>query len=169
MDLTPQVYTAKVMHKRLFPKVNQFTYGVYYVALPLPAATLPSRWLSFQNKDYGNRDGGDVGVWARGILTEYGLQEITEHITLITMPRVLGYAFNPVSFFMCLDQDKRLRAPIMGRFPPMNGCRQIRCFTYPLFCQETGTINSVFPLRKTASVSGLITMMISTINTSSPH
>jgi DUF1365 family protein len=112
MDLTPQVYTAKVMHKRLFPKVNQFTYGVYYVALPLPAATLPSRWLSFQNKDYGNRDGGDVGVWARGVLADYGLQEITTHITLITMPRVLGYAFNPVSFFMCLDQDKRLRAVI---------------------------------------------------------
>jgi uncharacterized protein len=112
MDITPQIYTAKVMHKRLFPKVNQFTYGVYYVALPLPALSLPSRLLSFYNKDHGARDGSDVGAWARNILAEYGLNDIISHITLITMPRVLGYVFNPVSFYMCLDNDKKLRAVI---------------------------------------------------------
>ena len=112
MDLTPQIYTTKVMHKRLFPKVNQFTYGVYYVALPLPAAALPSRLLSFHNKDHGARDGGDVGAWARTLLKPYGLDTLAKNITLITMPRVLGYVFNPVSFFMCLDKDKLLRAVI---------------------------------------------------------
>ena len=108
----PQIYTAKVIHKRLFPKVNQFTYGVYYVALPLPAAKLPSRLLSFHNKDHGARDGSDVGAWARNLLKTYGLDALVENITLITMPRVLGYVFNPVSFFMCLDKDKQLRAVI---------------------------------------------------------
>jgi DUF1365 family protein len=112
MELTPQIYTAKVMHKRLFPKVNQFTYGVYYVALPLPATKLPSRLLSFYNKDHGARDGGDVGAWARTLLKLYGLDGLVENITLITMPRVLGYVFNPVSFFMCLDKDNQLRAVI---------------------------------------------------------
>ena len=112
MDVTPQIYTAKVMHKRLFPKVNQFTYGVYYVALPLPATSLPSRLLSFREQDHGARDGGDVGVWARTLLNTYGIDALIENIILITMPRVLGYVFNPVSFFMCLDKDKRLRAVI---------------------------------------------------------
>ncbi|MDX1975217.1 MAG: DUF1365 domain-containing protein [Rickettsiales bacterium] len=112
MDVTPQIYTAKVMHKRLFPKVNQFTYGVYYVALPLPAAALPSRMLSFHNKDHGARDGTDVSTWARSILKTYGLDALVENITLITMPRVLCYVFNPVSFFMCMDKDTRLRAVI---------------------------------------------------------
>ena len=31
---------------------------------------------------------------------------------LITMPRVLGYVFNPVSFYLCLDADKGLSAVI---------------------------------------------------------
>lgn len=112
MDLTPQIYTAKVMHKRLFPKVNQFTYGVYYVALPLPATPLPSRLLSFHNKDHGTCDGSDVGAWARTLLKTYDLDAQVKSIMLITMPRVLGYVFNPVSFFMCLDKDKQLSAVI---------------------------------------------------------
>lgn len=112
MDITPQIYTAKVMHKRLFPKVNQFTYGVYYLALPLPAPKLPSRLLSFHEKDHGARDGGDIQTWAREILKQYGLNEPIKNITLITMPRVLGYVFNPVSFFLCLDAEHKLRAVI---------------------------------------------------------
>lgn len=112
MEITPQIYTAKVMHKRLFPKVNQFIYRVYYVALPLPATKLPGRLLSFYNKDHGACDGSEVGAWARSILKTYGLDVLVENITLITMPRVLGYVFNPVSFFMCLDKDKQLRAVI---------------------------------------------------------
>lgn len=112
MELTPQIYTAKVMHKRLFPKVNQFTYGVYYLALPLPAAALPNRILSFHQKDHGARDGSDLAMWARTILSDYGLDDKITHITLITMPRVMGYVFNPVSFFLCLDDTRTLRAVI---------------------------------------------------------
>lgn len=112
MDVAPHIYTAKVMHKRLFPKINQFTYGVYYLALPLPAAPLPSHLLSFKEKDHGARDGSDISSWARTILSSYGLNEKVSRITLITMPRVLGYVFNPVSFFLCFDEANQLRAVI---------------------------------------------------------
>lgn len=112
MELVPQIYTAKVMHKRLFPKVNQFTYSVYYVSLPLPAQKLPSKLLAFYDKDHGNRDGADLKSWAKNILKNYGLDDIVDTINLITMPRVLGYVFNPVSFFMCFDSEKKLRAVI---------------------------------------------------------
>lgn len=112
MVLTPQIYTAKVMHKRLFPKVNHFVYGLYYLALPLPATSLPSRILSFNAKDHGARDGSDVQDWARGILSGYGLNEHVSRIVLVTMPRVFGYVFNPVSFFLCLDTEHKLRAVI---------------------------------------------------------
>lgn len=112
MEIAPQIYTAKVMHKRLFPKVNKFTYGVYYLALPLPATPLPSRLLSYRDKDHGPRDGSDVGAWAKSVLKIYGLDALVEHMMLITMPRVLGYVFNPVSFFLCLDKEKQLRAVI---------------------------------------------------------
>lgn len=110
MVISPQLYTAKVMHKRFFPKENSFSYGVYYLALPLPAAEIPGRLASFYSKDVGKRDGGDPTPWVRGILSDYGLNEKTTDIILITMPRVLGYIFNPVSFYLCLDGNKNLRA-----------------------------------------------------------
>lgn len=120
MEIEPQIFTAKVMHKRLFPKVNQFTYGVYYLALPL--AMLDDKRLmthlsvnrrgilSFYDKDHGAKDGSNLEVWVRGILGECGLSEIVTGITLISMPRILGYVFNPVSFWMCHDADGQLRA-----------------------------------------------------------
>jgi DUF1365 family protein len=103
---------AKVMHKRLAPRVNSFTYSVYYLALPLPTAPLPSHVLSFHAKDLGQRDGTDPTLWARAILRDYGLDSATQTILLLTMPRVLGYVFNPVSFYLCLDATNALRAVI---------------------------------------------------------
>lgn len=112
MDIVPQIFSAKVMHKRLFPKANQFTYGVYYLALPLPAPALPGMLTRFDAKDVGYRDGSDPGTFAKHILAAYGLEDETRHIMLITLPRVLGYVFNPVSFYLCLDAHKQLRAVI---------------------------------------------------------
>lgn len=112
MEIAPQIFTAKVMHKRLFPKVNAFTYGVYYVATPLPAAPLPSIVQRFPADDLGYRDGRAPELWAREILEQHGIAEQVAHIVLITMPRVLGHVFNPVSFYLCMDSDKNLRAVI---------------------------------------------------------
>lgn len=110
MVIAPQLYIAKVMHKRFFPQENTFQYGVYYLALPLPAAPVAGWLTSFHIKDVGNRDGSDPTPWARKILADYDLDRITENIILLTMPRVLGYVFNPVSFYLCLDKENALRA-----------------------------------------------------------
>lgn len=120
MEITPQIFTAKVMHKRLFPKVNSFTYGVYYLALPLSKlsdkittenlAINKFGVLSFYEKDYGEKDGSNPDQWIRAILKKHGLDHITNEVMLISMPRVLGYVFNPVSFWICLDKKGNLRA-----------------------------------------------------------
>ena len=102
--IAPQIYTARVMHKRLFPKENSFHYGVYYLVLPLPAAPINGWLASFHAKDVGKRDGSDPEAWARSILSDYGLSEKTNKIILVTMPRVLGYVFNPVSFYLCIGE-----------------------------------------------------------------
>jgi DUF1365 family protein len=100
------------MHKRLVPKVHAFTYRVYYLAMPLPATKLPSWIQRFPADDLGYRDGRPPELWARSILAEHGLGEITPHLVLLTMPRVLGYVFNPVSFYLCMDDTRRIRAVI---------------------------------------------------------
>lgn len=107
------------MHKRLFPAVNKFTYRVYYVVLPLEklesveglAINKPA-WMNFRTRDYGPRDGSDLAQWGRVLLQQYGLNDITKHLMLVTMPRILGYGFNPVSFWLCLDDAHQIRAVI---------------------------------------------------------
>ncbi len=107
---TPHIYSAKVVHKRILPKENSFSYSVYYLVLPLPASTVPGWLASFHAKDLGFRDGSDPLDYAKKILADYGLNTICDRIVLVTMPRVLGYVFNPVSFYLCLDTTDSLRA-----------------------------------------------------------
>lgn len=113
---TPQIIFGKVMHARLFPKKNHFTYGIYYLSLPLshlknlPIAYNKFAPLSFYNSDHGARDGSNLEDWARDILRSYNLEKIDGDITLICMPRIFGYTFNPVSFWLCHDKENTLRA-----------------------------------------------------------
>jgi DUF1365 family protein len=107
---------GSVMHKRLTPKVNAFNYGIYYLVLPLkslnalPIAHNKFGLLSFYDKDHGARDGSDLNAWIRNILHKASIDEADGNITLITMPRVLGYVFNPVSFWFCHDKAGQVRA-----------------------------------------------------------
>jgi len=117
MGVTPQILTAKVTHKRLAPKINQFTYSVYYLALPLKqldkANIVVDKFakLSFYNKDHGNKDGSSLQTWASDILDKNNVQDVV-NITLVTMPRIFGYVFNPVSFWLCTDGKQNLKAVI---------------------------------------------------------
>jgi len=100
------------MHKRLIPKVNQFTYGVYYLVLPISdidnLSLLPP-FLTFKKKDHGARNGEDLKLWIYSILRENKISCDGE-IMLVCMPRIFGYVFNPVSFWFCLDKQGKLKA-----------------------------------------------------------
>lgn len=102
------------MHARLFPRNNTFEYGIYYVALPLARLTelpLTERgFVSFAARDHGPCDGGDLLAWARDILVRFGMTAADGDIVLVCMPRVMGYVFNPVSFWLCYDRAGGLRA-----------------------------------------------------------
>lgn len=113
------IYTAKVMHKRLFPKINKFQYHVYYIKLPLKRLDSPELHkaiainkpglISFHEKDHGPRDGSPLLPWIENILAEHIVKEIVD-IQLICMPRIFGYVFNPISYWLCLGKNGELRA-----------------------------------------------------------
>jgi len=130
----PRMMFGKVMHARLFPKSNKFRYSMYYLELPLsalqegPIAYNRFGLLSFYDKDHGPRDGSALETWARGILQEYGLGEICNGgISLITLPRVLGYVFNPVSFWVCEDREGKIRAVICEVHNTFGECHSYIC------------------------------------------
>lgn len=120
MELSPQLFFGQVMHHRLFPKDHKFTYKIYYLFLPLSKLkTLCNQWrfgfnrpglLSFYTKDHGNRDQSNLKDWADHILQNYNFSTKTYDIVLLTLPRVMHYVFNPVSFWLVIDPERQLRA-----------------------------------------------------------
>lgn len=114
------VVAATVVHRRLRPRDNAFRYRVAYLCLGLEALqTAAGRWLkvdraglvSFRRSDHGARDGSDLEAWLKDILARHGLGDVCDgDVVLMTMPRMLGYVFNPVSFWFCRDRAGALRA-----------------------------------------------------------
>lgn len=114
----PQIGTGVVRHRRLRPAVHAFEYPTYFLMLPLrslreaPSAALPRNrfgWLSFHDRDHG--DGrADALAWLDELLHAEGVHDATGEVWLHTYPRVLGYAFMPVSFWHCQRADGSLAA-----------------------------------------------------------
>lgn len=116
----PQICFGQVRHRRLRPAAHAFAHGVYFIRLPLRAigqngfaSRLFSRnrfnLLSFHDRDHGDGKQPLLG-WIDALLKNEGIADADGEIWLQTFPRVLGYAFNPVSFWFCHRADGRLRA-----------------------------------------------------------
>jgi len=107
-----------VRHRRLRPAGHAFEYPTYFLMLPLrtlrsaPCAALPRNrfgLLSFHDRDHG--DGrADSLAWLDELLQSEGIADATGEVWLHTYPRVLGYAFKPVSFWHCQRADGTLAA-----------------------------------------------------------
>ena len=117
----PLIGFGQVMHKRLRPAVNAFNYPTYFLMLPMRSlqrggsgALAHNRRgaLSFFDCDHG--DGGDNALaWLDALLLCEGVNDAGGEAWLHTYPRVLGYAFKPVSFWYCHRPDGSLRAIVV--------------------------------------------------------
>ncbi|MFN3630016.1 MAG: DUF1365 domain-containing protein [Casimicrobiaceae bacterium] len=114
--MTGGLIIGRVMHKRLRPAVHAFRYPMFLLALPIERlyacdAVIPiNRWglASFHERDHGARDGSSLAAWFRRELGPHlGCDPLADGrtVTLYTQPRILGYVFNPVSFWVCRRAD----------------------------------------------------------------
>lgn len=111
---------GQVRHSRLRPAQNTFSYGVFTLMLPLRTlgdAALPSGFCSrnrFNLMSFYDRDHGDGKTpllsWIDQLLKSENVDDADGEIWLQTFPRVLGYVFNPVSFWYCHRSNGELRA-----------------------------------------------------------
>ena len=117
------IYTGRVVHKRLRPKQHALSYGVFYLMLDLDridelAAKLKlfsrNRFnvFSFYDRDHGPGDGTPVLDIARHCLRDTGRPYEGRRISLLTYPRVFGYVFNPLSVFYVYAPDGALETVI---------------------------------------------------------
>lgn len=114
----PRLLVGHVMHRRLRPVIHAFVYPVFFVQLPVADLASANRWLfgvdrrrllGFRQQDHGPRDGSPLLPWIQMRLRERGLPADGE-IVLQCFPRLLGYVFNPVSFWFCHDRAGELIA-----------------------------------------------------------
>jgi DUF1365 family protein len=118
---------ADVVHVRHVPRKNAFKYKVYYLCLPLRDIPLLNQLkliahnrfnlFSMLDKDHPiGKATPDIDpalsneARIRALLTQHHMIEADGDIVLLSMPRLFGFAFNPVSFWFCLDRAGQLRA-----------------------------------------------------------
>ena len=115
-----RLYVGDVMHMRLRPFGHKFRYRVFTSLLDIDRLDQAALRLfrinrfglfSFSEKDHGPRDGGALRPWVESLLEAEGLPK-PERIMLLSMPRFLGFAFNPISVYYCYDADGALQSVV---------------------------------------------------------
>ena len=113
---------GSVRHLRLRPGRHAFEYPTFFLILPMrslrqggDAGALARNRLApiaFHDRDHGD-GGSDSLAWIEGLLAREGIADADGEIWLHCMPRVLGYAFKPVSFWYCHRRDGSLSAIVV--------------------------------------------------------
>lgn len=146
------LYECRVMHHRFLPRAHGFDYRIFMFAFDLDElATLHRklRWFSvgrrnfysFLDSDFlpaheplHNPSGpsrpaeaptGTLKERVVAYLAERGIDLAGGRVMLISLPRVAGYLFNPVSFYFCYD---RTGAPVAALAEVTNTFREMKPF-----------------------------------------
>lgn len=113
------LYRGTVMHARLKPVGHRFTYRVLNLMLDLDRLDEADRQsvlfgvnrrglYSFHERDHGSRDGTSLAAYARATAAAADIDLSQGRILLLCYPRLLGYAFNPLSVYYCYRADGTL-------------------------------------------------------------
>ena len=118
------LYAGSVMHQRTRPARHRLRYRMFSLLLDLDELPMLAQRLrlfslnsfnlfSLHERDYGSSVIGNDGAGLRA----YVEQQLRANclptggtIQLLTMPRILGYAFNPLSVYFCHAVDGTLAA-----------------------------------------------------------
>jgi hypothetical protein len=118
MELSSCLYQCQVMHQRLAPKRYALRHALFMFYLDLDELDLLSRrlrlfsrrsWNLYSFRDDDHMPGcGDAGSSLKHRLGQYlsgnGIPLSSgSRIRLLTLPRILGYVFNPISLYFCFE------------------------------------------------------------------
>ncbi len=117
------LYPSRVMHRRLVAPLYRFVYRLFHVLLDVDRIDELSRGLrlfshnrfnlaSFHDRDHGDGAPGGLRAWAERLLAADGIRLGGGRIRLLCLPRILGFAFNPIAIWYCEHRDGTLRAVI---------------------------------------------------------
>jgi len=119
------MYSGQVMHRRLFPVSYRFIYRIMNLLIDVDQLDEAHRnsflfsvnrfnLLAFYSRDHLPADKAQLSLreWAETILLQHDVQTPPHRILLLAFPRVLGWVFNPMSVWYCMDRDDKPLAVI---------------------------------------------------------
>lgn len=123
MSFKSSLYEGQVYHRRTRPKQHILRYSVFTLLLDLSELNLlaKSLWLfsynrfnifSFYDQDFGDNNSEFLTDYAERKLLGANINTVPHRILLSCYPRILGFAFNPLSLFYCLDDQGRCFAVV---------------------------------------------------------
>jgi DUF1365 family protein len=109
------------MHRRLRPRRHEFAYRGFWFVFDIDEIDALARRLplfsrnrfnlfSFYDRDYGDRSGVALREQIERHMTAAGMAPDGGAILLLTLPRMLGYVFNPLSVYFLHAAGGGLRA-----------------------------------------------------------
>lgn len=121
-DAPAYVYEGAVVHRRLKPARHDLRYRVFSFLFDLDRLDETAAGLklfsrnrfnlfAFHDGDHGALRPSDIARYIRDALDKAGIDS-DGRILLLCYPRMLGYAFNPLSVYYCYDREDRLAAMI---------------------------------------------------------
>lgn len=123
MNFESCLYEGQVYHRRRRPKEHVLRYSVFTLLLDLSELSVLSKSLrffshnrfnlfSFYDKDFGENASEDLTEYLTRKLAEANLDVAPSRVLLSCYPRILGFVFNPLSLFYCLDSQGRCYAVV---------------------------------------------------------
>lgn len=119
MSRASALYLGSVMHRRMRPRRHRLRYSIFSVLLDLDEIDGLDRDLrlfsrnrfnvfSFRDADYGFWPETPLKTQIERLLAEARLEPDGGSVRLLTIPRILGYAFNPLNVYFCYRTDGSL-------------------------------------------------------------
>ncbi len=116
MKVREGIFAGSVMHRRLRPSMHHFKYSVFSVFVDIDRLAEHSRRLrlfshnrfnlfSLHDRDFG--DGRNLRAHLDNIAADTIGPDVAKRYLMLCYPRVLGYAFNPLTVYYGLDARDR--------------------------------------------------------------
>ncbi len=112
------IFQGEVVHQRITPTRHRLSYSVFSLFLDVDKLSQTSRSLRFfsvdkfnlfslSQKQHGKRDGSSLADFAWAEVNNLGYQNQVKKIMVLCYPRILGFAFNPLTVYFCLDSSDK--------------------------------------------------------------
>ena len=118
-----RIYRGRTVHARSAPVRHEFRYRIYWFGIDLDELDLLDRTVrgfgrrrfslvGLRDDDYGGPGDGSIRKRIVQRLSSHGIEAEDDRIMLMTIPRIAGYVFNPVNFYICRDAEGELRSMV---------------------------------------------------------